>query len=354
VTDSEPWPPEAAGDDLSACVGELFVLGFREPAVPGWLWDFAARRALGGVILFDYDVGAGAYGRNVESLEQVRGLCAEVAALRSGPLVLVDQEGGKVRRLKESLGFAPLPSAKAFARLPVDERLRLARESFRELRDLGIAYNLAPVIDLDLNPANPDIGAVERAYSDQEATVRENAALVNRAAREAGLGLCLKHYPGLGGAETNSHDTLTDLSHSLDERQLALFHSLAGEMNGEAILVSHGIVGPWEAGRPVSMSARALGDLRARLPEVLLISDDLQMQGLQQVLDTPTACVEGLRAGLDWLLIGNNLLDETGQAEALAEGVLAALRKDPDLEHHARRAIARVRRRKARFGFGGA
>ena len=336
--------------DRSA-IGELFVLGFRGETVPDWLRRFAQRFGLGGALLFDYDVGTRRYERNVRDPAQVRALCGELAALPSAPLAMVDQEGGKVRRLKEARGFAPLPSALAFNRLPLAQRRALADAAYAELRGLGIAWNLAPVIDLNLNPANPDIGAVERSYSADPDEVRANVAVLAGAARKAGLGLCLKHYPGLGGARSNSHLELTDLSDCLDERQLALFHELAPALPGQAVLVSHGIVNPWEPGVPVSVSPVALGALRRRLPDVLLLSDDLQMEGLQRRFTTDEACRRGIAAGLDLLLIGNNLRDESAQAESFAESLAAAVAADASLARQAEQALARVRRRKREFGF---
>ena len=103
-------------------VGELFILGFYGKVVPGWLKTFAGRFGLGGVILFDYACRTQAYDNNIEAPEQVRQLCAEIAALPSGPLVFIDQEGGLVRRLKESCGFAPLQSAKDFNRLAPEQK----------------------------------------------------------------------------------------------------------------------------------------------------------------------------------------------------------------------------------------
>ena len=93
-------------------IGELFILGFFGKTVPVWLKQFAARYGLGGVILFDYSCRTQQYDNNIESPEQVQRLCAEISALPSAPMVFIDQEGGLVRRLKESRGFAPLPSAK--------------------------------------------------------------------------------------------------------------------------------------------------------------------------------------------------------------------------------------------------
>jgi len=333
-------------------IGELFILGFRGFFVPQWLSEFAGRYGLGGVILFDYDVALQRYERNVISLHQVRSLCREVAALPSTPMVFVDQEGGNVRRLKEEQGFASLPSARAFSSISKAKREHLADTCFAEMRGLGVSYNLAPVIDLDLNPSNPDIGALERSFSAEPEAVRENVEIFSRAAKANGIGLCLKHYPGLGGVSVNSHETLTDLSDSLNDEQLALFYELAPILPGEAVLVSHGIVDQWEAGVPVSVSGPALEALRAELPDVLLISDDLQMEGLQQTMGTSEACLRGLRGGLDLVLIGNNLKDQARHAGTYAEMLVRALETDVVLISRAQKALKRIRERKSRFARG--
>ncbi|MDH4246214.1 MAG: glycoside hydrolase family 3 protein [Deltaproteobacteria bacterium] len=328
-------------------IGELFVLGFRGYAVPRWLENFAARFGLGGVILFDYDVQTRLYERNVRDPAQVKALCAEVAALPSGPLVFVDQEGGRVRRLKERLGFSPLPSARAFGALPPTERASLAQRAFTELRALGIHYDLAPVIDLDYDPASPDIGALERSFGADPLVVRENVRLLDTAAREARIGLCLKHYPGLGAARVNSHEELTDLTGTVTEAQLRLFHELAGDIHGGAVLVSHGIVAEWEPKVPASLSSAALGRLRRAAPEALLVSDDLQMQGLQRFCTTEMALRRGFSAGLDVLLMGNNLLDESTQMAALAKGLAGTVAGDPALSAAFEASLERIRARKA-------
>ena len=327
-------------------LGERFVLGFKGQRVPAWLRAFEARFGLGGVILFDYDVGSRRYGNNVTSPEQVRALCAELAALPSRPLVFVDQEGGKVRRLKDSLGFRPLPGAADFARLPAERRLELATASYRELRQLGIHYNLAPVIDLNINPDNPDIGAHGRAYSDQPSVIREIVRCLDQAARAAGLGLCLKHYPGLGAARTNSHDELTDLTGSISDVQLELFWDLAGQTHGQAVLVSHGLARQWDPERPVSVSPNALRILRERVRRALLISDDMQMQGLRKMMSLEAACGSALEAGLDLLLIGNNLLDEQQAMAGLVAGLGAAVTRTPSIAGFHELALTRIHERK--------
>ena len=333
-------------------IGELFILGFRGFFIPQWLSDFAGRYGLGGVILFDYDFVLQRYERNVISPHQVRSLCREVAALPSRPMVFIDQEGGKVRRLKEEHGFAPLPSAGAFARFSKAEQAHLAETSFAELRQLGVSYNLAPVIDLNFNPSNSDIGAVERSFSSELEAVRENVEIFSRAAETSGIGLCLKHYPGVGSASVNSHDTLTDLSGTIKDSQLALFYDLAPNLPGEAVLVSHGIVDEWDPGVPVSVSGAALEALREKLPNVLLISDDLQMEGLQKTMGTSEACLRGLRGGLDMVVIGNNLKDQAHHVGTFAEMLIRALNTDIVLISRAQQALKRIRERKSRFARG--
>ena len=112
---------------------------------------------------------------------------------------------------------------------------------------------------------------------------REAAA---RFAREARVGLCLKHYPGIGGADVDSHRDFMDISDKLRPEQEALFHSLAPNMFGDAVLVSHALVRQWDRTNPATLSSAAVGRLRARLPQTLLITDDMQMQGLQKALGT--------------------------------------------------------------------
>ena len=328
-------------------IGELFILGFFGKTVPVWLKQFAARYGLGGVILFDYSCRTQQYDNNIESPEQVQRLCAEISALPSAPMVFIDQEGGLVRRLKESRGFAPLPSAKEFNHLAQDEKRAILTASFAELRRLGVHYDFAPVIDVDYNPENPNIGKIKRSYSADIAEVEANALLTGEVARARRIGLCLKHFPGIGGALVDSHQEFMDISDALRDEQEELFYSLAPKMFGDAVLVSHAIVRQWDRDHPMTLSAAGLGRLRKRLPDTLLITDDMQMQGLQKALGTREASLQSLKAGIDMLCIGNNLFDQEQEMAAIAEYVERSL-CDKTLSGSAiEKSIARVAKRKA-------
>ena len=328
-------------------IGELFILGFFGKTVPVWLKQFAARYGLGGAILFDYSCRTQQYDNNIESPEQVRRLCAEIAALPSGPMVFIDQEGGLVRRLKESRGFAPLPSAKEFNHLAPDRKRAILTASFAEMRQLGIHYDFAPVVDVDYNPENPNIGRIKRCFSADIAEVEANALLASEVARAQRIGLCLKHFPGIGGALVDSHQEFMDISDALRDEQEELFYSLAPKIFGDAVLVSHAIVSQWDKDRPMTLSAAGIGRLRKRLPDTLLITDDMQMQGLQKALGTTEASLQSLKAGMDMLCIGNNLFDQEQDMAAIAECVEQSLRdrtlSGPAME----KSVARVAKRKA-------
>jgi beta-N-acetylhexosaminidase len=328
-------------------VGELFILGFFGKTVPPWLRAFAARFGLGGVILFDYSVRTQQYDNNIDSPAQVRALCAEIASLPSSPMVFIDQEGGLVRRLKETRGFAPLPSAKDFNRLAAAEKRSILTASFNELRALGIRFNFAPVIDIDFNPDNPSIGKIKRSFSADIDEVETNALLMSEVARAARIGLCLKHYPGIGGAKVDSHQDFMDISDALSAEQEELFHALAPKMFGDAVLVSHAIVGQWDRDNPATLSPVAIGRLRARLPETLLITDDMQMQGLQKALGTRAASLRSLEAGIDMLCIGNNLFDQQAEMVDIAEAVERGLAEEALDSSAVAASIDRVRKRKA-------
>src|SRR5882757_3099334 len=323
-------------------IGELFILGFFGKKVPDWLKQFAARFGLGGVILFDYSCRTRQYDNNIESPEQLRDLCAKISSLPSAPMVFIDQEGGLVRRLKEARGFQPLPSAKEFNHLGAKEKRETLSASFTEMRQLGITYDFAPVIDVDYNRDNPNIGKIKRAYSADIGEVEANALLASEVAREAGIGLCLKHFPGIGGALVDSHQEFMDISDSLRAEQEELFYALAPRMFGDAVLVSHAIVRQWDPDNPLTLSAAGLGRLRRRLPDTLLVTDDMQMQGLQKALGTREASLQSLKAGMDMLCIGNNLINQEREMAAIAEYVEQSLRdmtlSGPAIE----KSIARV------------
>ena len=137
-----------------------------------------------------------------------------------------------------------------------------------------------------------------------------------------------------------------DISDALRPEQEELFYSLAPDTHGDAVLVSHAIVRQWDARLPMTLSPAGIGRLRRRLPETLLITDDMQMQGLQMALGTRAASLQAIAAGMDMICIGNNLLDQEQEMAGVA-AVVADAMKEGSLDQAAvQHSIARVRKRK--------
>ena len=335
-------------------VGEMFLVGFRGTSIPAWLAEFEGEFGLGGVVLFDRDMAHGGITRNIESPGQLKALCTAIHGLPSRPLIFVDQEGGLVRRLKPERGFKDLPSPAHMAGLQETEARDLVTASFAEMRALGIDFNLAPVADLNINPWNPNIGLQHRSFSADPNEVRRCVGIFSDAARPVGLGLCLKHYPGLGGAVTDSHLQQTDLSDTISDEQISLFTELSAVISGCAILLSHGFVRNWDPVWPVSVSAHAVSALRRSVPDALLVTDDLQMGGMRQLGSTVDMSVRALRAGVDLVCIGNNLVAEEEACAAAAIAVRLVADDDPDARERFRASQDRVAIRKAASPSAGA
>ncbi len=171
-------------------------------------------RHIGGVILFDYDVPTSTPIRNIESPAQLKRLTAKLQAASLIPLLIaIDQEGGKVCRLKQSSGFPPTLSTQYLGSInDLSLTRRHAARTAKILAHLGINLNLAPVVDLDVNPDNPIIGRLGRSFSADPQVVTAHAAEFIKAHREHSVLCALKHFPGHGSSTGDSHLGLTNVT----------------------------------------------------------------------------------------------------------------------------------------------
>lgn len=152
---------------------------------------------------------------------------------------------------------------------------------------------------------------------------------------------------GLGGAPTDSHIDRTDLSGTISTEQVSLFTELGAVISGGAILLSHGLVKDWDPVWPVSVSTSAVAALRRAVPDALLITDDLQMEGLRQMVSTVDASVRALCAGVDLVCIGNNLVVEEDACVAAAKAARVMADSDPVVRGTCHVSQTRVAARKA-------
>jgi beta-N-acetylhexosaminidase len=280
--------------ELETAAARLLTVGFHGKALTPDLEGLLAR-GVGGVVLFSRNVGGPR-----EVLELTRAL-----KRRAGRplLVSVDQEGGKVARLRE--GFTPLPAFRALGERgdPV-----LAREYGRlvgtELAAVGVDLDFAPVLDVDTNPDNPVIGV--RSLGSDPAVVAELGVAFAAGLGDAGVAACGKHFPGHGDTRTDSHHELPRLTHPLSRlEKVELVPFVAAAAAGiPAIMTAHVVFEALDEQHPATMSAAVLRALlRERLAYAgVVFSDDLEMQAIADHYAIDAVMLEGLEAGVDSFL----------------------------------------------------
>ena len=309
---------------LDIMIGSMLMLGFRGADLPPGDAFLAQVRAghVGHVILFDRDVTTGGE-RNITSPQQLRQLTATLRAASPGPLLIaVDQEGGRVRRLKPQKGFADLPSAQSMGTGQPDKTRALARQLGKELAGLGISVDLAPVADVNSNPANPAIGALERSFSPNPTLVAAHAIAFGQGLAQQGVIPALKHFPGQGGAQKDSHLGLTDITRSWNAKaDLAPYAQAFAQGWPGLVMLGHLFHTGLDAKYPATLSRAVVADLlRGRMGwQGVIISDDMQMKAITDHYGMEQAVLLAVNAGVDILLFGNNLYwDENLPQKAFA------------------------------------
>jgi beta-N-acetylhexosaminidase len=266
---------------------------------------------VGGVVLFDRDVLLKSERRNIRSAPQVKKLIARLQHAAAMPLlVAVDQEGGKVARLKKRHGFPEAPPARELGDAD-DPGLtqRHADATAVALAELGFNLNFAPVVDLDTNPDNPIIGKFGRSFSASPAVVVRHARAVIKAHRDQGIACCLKHFPGHGSSHGDSHLGFTDVSETWAPPELEPFRVLIAAGQADAVMTAHVFNRRLDPEFPASLSRRTVdGLLRRKLGfHGVVFADDLDMGAVSAGFARERALELALNAGSDILLIGNNL-----------------------------------------------
>ena len=265
-------------------------------------------RGVTGVILF---------ARNVETPEQVAKLVCDLNQYAGRPLlIMTDQEGGPTARLRD--GFTPLPSMRALGQTG-DTAIahQVGAIIGRELRAVGIDMALAPVLDVDTNPANPVIGS--RSFGPDPAAVAAMGCALIAGIQSAGVAACAKHFPGHGDTAQDSHLALPHLPHAMDrleQVELPPFRA-AAKANVAAVMSAHIVFDAIDPERPATMSQAVLqGVLRESIGfDGLLISDCMEMKAVADpdnlggdgppMKHVPAAVVAGIAAGLDLALISH-------------------------------------------------
>lgn len=338
--DSAP-PPAPADKRLDAMIGQMIMVGFlgdneRDPGVRA-VRDQLASGIVGGVVL---------YPENIGSLKELRTLTAFLRNAKSSlvPFIAVDQEGGTVQRLTRRNGHRYFPSAWSVGRNPAyasaDSAERLYATMAEELNYAGFNLNLGPVVDLNLNPANPVIGQRDRSFSADPNTVTALARAFIVAHRNADIVTVAKHFPGHGSSRVDSHKALADVSESWREIEIEPYRALAKDGMLDAVMLGHLYHPTFSDGErlPASLSGRAVRALRDKSIGFngVVVSDDMEMGAVSHAYTLEERVIKAVNAGTDLLVFSNVQSQdiELGPkihaiiADAVRDGRIARIRID--------------------------
>jgi beta-N-acetylhexosaminidase len=330
---------------LEQQIGQLFMVGFDGTSASPGIIDLIQRYHVGGVIFFS---------RNIASAQQVSALtrslqgAAKAAGHRYPLLISIDQENGMVRRLGPDM--TAFPGSMALGAIGSEQiTYDVAQATGEELKAVGINMNLAPVADVNNNPANPVIGV--RSFGEDPQQVARLTAAAVRGYRAAGIITAIKHFPGHGDTATDSHRALPVVPHSMERLSaVELVPFKRGiEAGADTVMIAHislpAIMPP--DGLPATVSPAVIHDLlREQLGyEGVVISDCMEMDAITKTVGAEQGSILALKAGTDLVLVSHRY----DRQRASIEAALAGARSGALPPETISQAVERVLRLKQRL-----
>ncbi|GAA5205378.1 glycoside hydrolase family 3 N-terminal domain-containing protein [Microbacterium kyungheense] len=321
--------------DLEQLVPGVLLPGFAGTVVPEWLHG-ELERGLGGVCLFAGNVAA-------DDPDGTARLAAAIRAVRPGTLVAADEEGGVVTRLEGRHG-STLPSPAQLGLVAPDVAERVGAVLAERVRRAGIDVVLAPSADVNDNPDNPVIGA--RSFgADAHEVASRVAATVRGIRTRPGVAACVKHWPGHGDTNVDSHRGLPTIPAATAARHAAPFEA-AIEAGVPAVMTAHIVVSEWGP-EPVTVNPDAIARLRAAGFDGVVVTDAVDMAAIASTYGIGGGAARALAAGVDLVCLGNpelGGLDAAAQYAEVVDAIVAAVHDGQLAPERLREAHGRVAR----------
>jgi len=348
---------EVQAPTIDEKIGEMLILGFRGLKVndSSKIIQDINKYNIGGIIVFDYDVPSKTWSRNIESPEQTKKLVSDIKSLTNENLfIAVDSEGGYVNRLKTRYGFINIESALKMGEGEASETFTQVSQLGAELKDLGFNLNFAPVVDVNINPDNPVIGYLERSFSDDPIKVYEHASSFIDAMHEYNITTAIKHFPGHGSSQDDSHLGLVDVTSTYNkEIELLPYKELIASNKLDMIMTAHVINTNIDSENPATLSSIFLQDiLRNELGyNGIIVSDDMQMGAIVDNFGQEEAIIKAINAGCDLLIFSNNNKEyDENIAEKAVNIIKKALEENKISEERINESYNRIIELKQKYG----
>lgn len=291
-------------------IDQLFIIGFRGSSLEKApeLKKALNETNLGGVILFDYDTPTKKYNRNILSSSQLFSLITEIKSNSKSPIFIsIDEEGGKVSRLKNLKGFNVTSSAKILGTYSDEMVYSIASGLGGKLSNFGFNIDFAPVLDVNVNPKSPAIGAYDRSFSPLQSVVSAKGIAFAKGLENAGIIAVGKHYPGHGSSLSDTHKGLADITKTYKEYESVPFQK-ACEAGIPSIMIGHLFDSNIDKTFPATLSKKHLDKLKSiGCDTQVLITDDIDMKALTSQYSRHDILVNAFNAGIDIIVASNNI-----------------------------------------------
>ena len=297
---------------LKKQIGHMLIVGFQASKVSSnsKIIKDINKYNLGGVILFDVFYNDRNKTKNISSPQQLQELTSKLKFYAKNPIFIsVDQEGGKVARLKEMYGFKAFASARDISKLKPSKAKEMYNEEAKMLANNGINCNFAPVVDLALTSKNKVIYSLDRAYSKDVKKVAKYAEIYMSALHNYDILSVLKHFPGHGSSLDDSHEGFVDITNTWSEKELEPYNILIKEKKVKMIMTAHVFNAKLDKKYPATLSYKINTELlREKMAyNGVIISDDLQMKAISNNYVLKDTVTLAINSGVDILLFGNQL-----------------------------------------------
>lgn len=314
-------------------VGQMIMMGINDRKLieeKDVLREEISSGKTGGIIYFEKNISP------TYSKEMLKKMSIDLQALSKIPLFIsIDEEGGKVHRLKEKFGMIKMPSAGYLGKLNnLDSTIFYNRQLAALMSELGINLNFAPDVDLALNANNPVIAKVERSFGADPALVSVHAKACIKAHHEYGVKTVIKHFPGHGSSATDSHYGLTDITKQWQFIELLPYKEVIQSGSCDAVMTAHIVNCRLDTTcLPATLSKVIMTDiLRGVLGfDGVIFSDDMQMHAISKNYGLENAIKLSILAGVDVLVFGNNVTQSYRTTATEVHAILMKLVKSGEI-----------------------
>jgi beta-N-acetylhexosaminidase len=307
AVNSEPSYPHPEKLTLDQKIGQMVIIGL-EPNVlakdAGILKEIKEGK-IGGIVLYEKNIAP------TNSKATLKKLISDMQESAEIPLFIsIDEEGGKVHRLKEKYGFFSMVSAAYLGKLDnVDSTFHYNLKLAKLLTELGINLNYAPTVDVDLNKENPVISKIERSFSADPDVVTKHAKACIDAHHAQGVKTIIKHFPGHGSAANDTHLGVANVTNQWNIVELMPFRDIIQSGKVDAVMTAHIVNCHLDKDcLPATLSKTVVTSMLRNLLQFngVVFSDDMQMNAIRNQFGTEKSVKMAIEAGVDVIMFANN------------------------------------------------